>query len=379
MAVPGDQWSHTVISSREAAGDLFDEWASLFTRSVEPCPFVAPSWLLAWWDSFAVPEWEMRLLAVRVNERLVAIAPFYLVEDRILNFRVQSLRFWEDPHSNRVFPLLDQAEAAPATERLVECLLSDPALQCDLARLASLPLDHPATDILRETLGRKGVAHGIDSGFESPYRRLPSTWALFEATLSRSFRRTLKRRVNAAHREGFTLEISGDRSSVDEVLELSGKTWQHANGTGIGSLPEVRAFYTRVMETAERSGQLQVATLRVDQGPLIAFELNLEDDQTVYNLKVGYDPAYRSCSPGLVLREFVLRNTIASGKVEFDFLGEAEDYKLHWTDAVRPHGHITLWRSGAVGWLYVWAKFRFKPWLRERTPWVFWIKRRLQR
>jgi CelD/BcsL family acetyltransferase involved in cellulose biosynthesis len=165
---------------------------------------------------------------------------------------------------------------------------------------------------------------------------------------------------------------------MDEVLALSEKTWQHANGTGIGSTPAVRTFYTSIAAESGLRGQLEIALLR-EGGKPIAFELNLAAERTVYNLKLGFDPGRADLSPGLVLRDAVLRRAIDRGISKFDFLGMAEPYKLHWTDTVRAHGNLLIARKGLAARSRWWLKFVAKPWLTTHASWVIDAKRSLQR
>ena len=81
-------------------------------------------------------------------------------------------------------------------------------------------------------------------------------------------------------------------------------------------------------------------------------------------------------------RLIVVHHGISSGKKKtkgwYDFLGVDEHYKMHWADSVRPHGHVWVYRSqpdlAAVHFL----RFRLRPFLKRRLPWLVAIKRRLR-
>ena len=73
-----------------------------------------------------------------------------------------------------------------------------------------------------------------------------------------------------------------------------------------------------------------------------------------------------------------MRRAIDRGAREFDFLGTAEAYKMHWTDTVRPHGTITAVRRGVRPHLQWWSSSVAKPWLQSHAPWVVRLKRLAQ-
>lgn len=73
-----------------------------------------------------------------------------------------------------------------------------------------------------------------------------------------------------------------------------------------------------------------MATLRYD-GKLAAAEFGLRSGATVHGWVAGYDPAFASCSPGLILQERLLECAAASG-VTRAVLGTDEAHcKKHYT------------------------------------------------
>jgi CelD/BcsL family acetyltransferase involved in cellulose biosynthesis len=101
------------IADLEALEALAPEWWGLWRRVPNATPFGTPAWLIPWWRHFHPgPLWAV---AVRVERRLVGLAPFYLEEG---------------PHGRRILPvgislsdycdvLLDPAFAQPAATAIV--------------------------------------------------------------------------------------------------------------------------------------------------------------------------------------------------------------------------------------------------------------------
>ena len=98
-----------------------------------------------------------------------------------------------------------------------------------------------------------------------------------------------------------------------------------------------------------------------------------------YNLKVGYHRASNILSPGIVLRHHVLEHAVNTGFREFDFLGDVEEYKMHWACGVRKHGNILFVRRRGYWWACYRARYGAKRFLEYRLPWVLELKRVIQK
>jgi CelD/BcsL family acetyltransferase involved in cellulose biosynthesis len=82
-------------------------------------------------------------------------------------------------------------------------------------------------------------------------------------------------------------------------------------------------------------------------------------------LKPGYDEAYAPYSPGQLLTEDSIRDAINRGVVEFDLLGDELPCKLDWTEQVRPHSWLFVFRNSGRGRLLRTTKFNLMPTARE--------------
>lgn len=364
-----------VLRTMEEVERLRPEWDALFERALERSPFVSPDWLLAWWTSFARPEWTMCFGALRRDGELRGVAPLMIRSERRWGRRCRVLRFWADPSSNRV-NFLVPADGAPAAMGAIVSHLGSSFGRWDLAHLGPLVLADATTRLFQAELDRGGWAWGFETSYASPFRRLPSTWPEMEDSLGPTLKGSIQRKLRRAAREGAMFEVTGSAARVDDVFDISLETWQNAAGTGEASSAANRSFYRQIAEFGERRGMLQLAFLRVG-GVAVAYEFNLASDGTLYNLKLGYRTSRATLSPGLVLRRHVVANAIREGHVEMDFMGMAEPYKLEWASGVREHGYLVVpgtslyWRLGHRVW------YRVRPWVKDRLPWLVLLKRRI--
>jgi len=102
---------------------------------------------------------------------------------------------------------------------------------------------------------------------------------------------------------------------------------------------------------------------------IVAAEFGLRSGSTLHGWMAGYDRAFASCSPGLVLQERLLERAAASG-VRQVVLGKGEDhYKRHYASFYAPvdDGVVTAAglaggpRAMAAGLLHVVEQGRFGP------------------
>jgi CelD/BcsL family acetyltransferase involved in cellulose biosynthesis len=92
-------------------------------------------------------------------------------------------------------------------------------------------------------------------------------------------------------------------------------------------------------------GWLFISLLKAGNKP-IAYEYSLAYQGTVYHLKTAFDPEFSHYDPGYSLKHFTLTEIIEHmpSIQEYDFLGDAESYKLKWTPHVRPHVKVHIYR-----------------------------------
>jgi CelD/BcsL family acetyltransferase involved in cellulose biosynthesis len=76
------------------------------------------------------------------------------------------------------------------------------------------------------------------------------------------------------------------------------------------------------------------ASLRVN-GRMVAFNLSLETADAHYLLKLGHDVELASASPGTLLTAAMIERAFSLGMKSYEFLGDADPYKLRWTQRCR--------------------------------------------
>jgi CelD/BcsL family acetyltransferase involved in cellulose biosynthesis len=213
-------------------------------------------------------------------------------------------------------------------------------------QLAKVPVGSPLASRLPALATADGcpVVTRLDS--RHPYFALPG----FEAALAPKFRTNLQRCARKAG--GLELEKLPvpDRAAFDEALAIEAMAWKGAAGTAIALDPRGAHLYRAFSRLAGRRGAGALYFLRAGDRR-IATLLAVEDGHTLYALKIGYDPASASLSPGHLIVWKVAADAEARGLEELNFVGRDDDWKRKWTDLVHEHVALTIYRDTPAGLL----------------------------
>ncbi len=241
-----------------------------------------------------------------------------------------SLTNWHTPEFG---PLAEDDEARSA--------LVDAAVQ----RSSRLSLGFVAPEVADLVSGPRTLRR---VQMRSPYVTLDD--AHLAENPSKKRRKELDRcRRRLAEREGdVTLEVFFDTDHLDEAFELEASGWKRESGTAIVSDPTLVAFYTDVARWAAAEGTLRLCFLRAGERR-VATELVLDDGVAYYDVKGGYDTDLREFSPGLLIAQDLIAAAHADGRATFELLGDAEQFKLTWTDDVRDRVLVQSFGATAIG------------------------------
>lgn len=349
----------TEVNDRAHLGRLEPEWDALVAATCSPV-FLRHAFLRIWIENFA-PRNRLRVLLARDEAgTLVAALPLMEERQRLYGLPVRALVSTANPHSCR-FDVLARDPAA-AGQAFAGYLAGDPSW--DVLRIVDVPEGGSAFS-LHQALGRAGHPTGSWESLRSPYVPLPGTWEDLTARLQSKFKANVRRRRRKLEEKGaVTFERYAGGADLDarleEGFELEASGWKGDRGTAIARSPETRGFYTELARWAQREGLLSLLYLR-SGGKAVAFHYALTVGRRYYLLKPGYEEALGECSPGQLLMEEALKDSIGRGLNEFDFLGPKMTWKEDWTDRVRVHTWLLAFRDTPLGRTLWKAKFRWLP------------------
>jgi len=326
--------------------------------------FQRHGWIRIWLDNFA-PTARLRILtAVDENGELSAVLP--LMEERTFWYGVplRQLVSTANPHACR-FDLLAR-DATAAGEAFFTYLIQDPTW--DVLRLIDIPEGGAGWAVYHQAKTR-GFPCGTWESLRSPYLTLPATHEALIARLDARFKANVRRRRRKLEAQGkVTVERVDGAAALEAKLEegyaLEQSGWKGARGTAITQNQATRGFYSELARDAAHAGRLSLYFLRLN-GRAVAFQYGLTHAGRYLLLKPGYDETLKECSPGQLLMDEVLKDCLARGLREFDFLGPDMVWKRDWTDQTRVHTWLFMFRNSSKGRALCTARFHWLPKAKE--------------
>ena len=332
------------IRSLEQLEALEPRWNALLAKSGVANPFLTFEWISTWWRSFknghngTKDQGGLRVVVVEADGKPIAIAPLMSATASLFGIPLTVVSNIVNDHSFRAGLIV--TGQIDEVIRAIFSHLKTSSRNWDVISLRYLVREQAERLALKETLAMEGGLVGEALVWRSPYLPVTQDWESYFATVSRTTRYAVRRKVRKLERlPGFSIETIGDNGSGDllnAIFEIDRKSWQYDNASGLSSDQATRDFYLEIAGLAQQRGWLRGHVLSVSGEP-VAFEFNLLYDSVLYNLKLGYDSKYARYSPGLVLRYHVMQDAFRQGYREVDFLGEEDEYKLSWTPHARDH------------------------------------------
>ncbi|MGE0030812.1 MAG: GNAT family N-acetyltransferase [Steroidobacteraceae bacterium] len=143
--------------------------------------------------------------------------------------------------------------------------------------------------------------------------------------LSPNFRSNLNKARNKLAREPAVefqtaLRPAEQGAALAAFMELEASGWKGREGTAIAQDPRLRAFYRGLVEELAPQGRVAIHSLRV-AGRLIAGQFCLQDDDTLYVLKLAYDEDWSRVAPGNMLLEHLVLGGAGAGIRRINLVG----------------------------------------------------------
>jgi CelD/BcsL family acetyltransferase involved in cellulose biosynthesis len=355
-----------VVSSYAAFLALETEWNDAVDRAGISHPFLRHEWLRTWWECFGDGR-TLHLVVVRAAGRIVAIAPLMRETVTMYGVRIRRLDLIHNDHTPRA-DVIVAGQGADALRAIWRALL-DTRGGWDLLQLSRLPRESATREVFQRFAAEERWPTGIWEGDVSPYLTLSGTWERYHATLPAKFRSNLRNRLGRLTKLGEpALETIDDAAGIaagrEDALRLEASGWKRDSGTSICSDPAVERFYRLLADRATAAGWLRLMFLTVG-GRRIATSYGSCFGGRLFLFKTGYDPEYATCSPFKLLTFFAIQSAYAERLTEVDFLGDAEPWKLEWTETRRPHDWLFVFSSSRRARLLHSIKFQMLPELKR--------------
>ncbi len=316
-------------------------WDDLWRRSQCAVPTLQADLLALWLRQFA-PLGCFRALVVEDAGQLVAALPLC---GRRLKGLLSVAGLTHSPWSACNDLLLDETcDAGTCNDercnvpRALDLLLAAAAqLPQTLLWLDPVIAELPRWQAWQAAARRAGLACDVHAKFDVAVVDASRGWEALEESLSRDFRRNLRRRIRQLEEQG-SLALrawheSGQPAIADALrraAEMEDQTWKGQRGTSILRTPGMLDYFTRQAELLAQRGQLALHFLELDGRP-IAFEYGYLAKGMYFAHKVSYLPEHQKAAPGHVLRWHLLRRLCEQGGFRgMDFFGPLTEAAQRW-------------------------------------------------
>lgn len=307
-------------------------WSAAWNALAGDVPFRRWEWYATWLRHYG-DHGELRVLAALDGDGSpLAIAPWYRARCPV---RGRVLRCLGDGEVCSDYQTIlcrpgNEAEAGQACA----AWLAEHAGDWDLLELAGVEAADLPLRCLLEGLAIRGHAV-LRSPTLSCWRlRLPESWEAYEALLSKSHRKQVRRlRSRVLETDRSRLLTAVDPESLDRgfavLVELHRRRWEAQGLPGAFASPRFLAFHREMSRVWLQREMLRLHWLEVDGVP-VAAEYHVAGGRTVYGYQAGVDPQQMDCEPGSLAAVATLKLAIENGFEHFDFLRGDEPYKAHW-------------------------------------------------
>jgi CelD/BcsL family acetyltransferase involved in cellulose biosynthesis len=321
---------------REELGALEQDWRHLVRACPNGRPFLSPTWLRCWWESFGSGR-EMVLLSVRDAGRLVGIAP--LMRDGA------SLTF---AGNTKVCDYMDFPSEPGREPEVLEAVFR--ALgegPWDEVKLWAMREDSPSLPVLSAVAGAFGLEVQCEVEDVCPNVEMPADWDLYTASLERKHRHELKRKLRKLSQAGEpALELLQSPDAIEAAMDTF--LWMHRESRSDKAAfmtGEMEAFFRRLIPALAADGLAEMAFLTLSgkrAAGVVCFRHG--DEMLLYNS--GYNPAYAAFSVGLLSKVLAMQYALGSGIRHFDFLRGPERYKYELGAKDLAVHRVTVRRTG---------------------------------
>ncbi len=345
-----DHLGREIVTTPEGFSGLKGEWEALIKTCRDTYVFQTFIWNFTCWRFFE-GKFELALVCVRENGRLVGIGPFMRknifgvphIEPiggmRHLYFRVISEDLRED---------VVQAVALEIADAFPRGLIHIPYYAAG----------EPSIDVFNATLSIHGWKGARWTRNISHYLFWPDNYETYLAQKSTKARKNLlyeRKRLEkdvAVKIERLNGAIKDPNLLLDRIGDIQRRSWLSRRGQQALD----KGFMAEMLKTLLPVGLCEVFILSRN-GKDIAFILNLKSSGPVACLFIGFDEAYKFFSPGKILMAEGIRETLDRGAAIYDFLYGDGEYKRFWANRTKLIKRCVSWK-GVGGWLIAFALHR---------------------
>lgn len=332
------------ITSTPDFEDLQEPWTKLSApeKANIQTAFLTWEWLYSWWRVYQAGH-QLWLLTAWESGVLVGILPLMRVSAKKYGLRFRSLVPLGSPQCDISGILIDHSLSV--SENILEIFRDYLVInqdQWDLLEFNQYSPTDPATLRMQALLQESGYFLR-QKDYKHYYVRMETEWDAYFKSLSRKFRKNLRRANRLAKETGsvtFT-HLSGKNATwqaFQDIISIN----KHAHFPLIYNSQKEQAFHKELLSVATGKHHLELFLLSIDDQPL-AYEYGFSYAGRYEEWRIGYDTRFDPIiSIGKLLSNWIMENIFKSNIKEIDFLRGEEAYKLEWKPEIRRYTKIRV-------------------------------------
>ena len=337
-----------VLAMREAGEVARDQWFRL-AESLGVNPSLQPEWVDITARSHAL-EHVSELVTATDTEGNSCVLPVYVTPVRYFGVGLKSLQLLTNVVSYHN-EFISQFSPETTLDILVEIARQAGA---DVIQLSGIADDTETGTCLNTLTEHPEVLRYSLPGESSPYLPLKSDWTDLLADKPKKFRYKARKRIESLeHTDQLTMRWYSSADDCPALLsameQIENHSWKKSAGVAIFD-NEIEARYHRNLLPALSAKNALLANVLFHEQTPIAYNLCCHWAGWVGQMKTSFDARFANLSPGGLVIDKAIQQSIDAGASEFDFLGDIDPHKLAWTKHVRPHAdHFLFLRSSLKG------------------------------
>ena len=280
-------------------------------------PFMLPFWLKCWYSAFGKKN-PVRVLEVYADNEFLGVAPLLQQGEVVTFIGSEAVCDFQDV-------LITGVDPKGFFDALLEYLQKQDITTMVLGSLAP---DSQVLRLLPEVCDRRGIVHELEAAGNLSILPLPNSWEEYLERLSGKNRHEIRRKLRRLHEAGVVQyeevmashELSGRFAEFLDMFRDSRKDKAEFLTTSM------ETYFINLAEEMEHNKMLRLGVLTLNGKPVAStFGFTFKNSLYLYNN--GFAFSYSHLSTGLLCKVFAVKQTIANGMSEFNFLKGDEKYK----------------------------------------------------
>jgi CelD/BcsL family acetyltransferase involved in cellulose biosynthesis len=316
----------SIIDTYSQATEFADEWHHLANGH----PFRSSRWLLPWWESFGSDN-DLFLVVVRgVDDRLLALAPWYRTPGRTLRCLGDGPVCTD--HSSIL--VVDSEDRRPILRAISEQLLglSDSAqFGWNTIVLECIPEADLNVRRLAIELEQEHAQVYVEKVEQLWQLNLSGGWEAYLKSLSKNSRKNMRRLDKKMDQVDvrWIQEPAKVSGFLDQLVELHQRRWVEKGEDGCFADSRFEAF---LRSTANQFSETSATRFLVIEhgGEIVSADFALAGREAIYCYQAGVDPAAMEIEAGKIANVQLMQRACRDGIPLVDFLRGNEPYKAQF-------------------------------------------------